>query len=345
MSGVAPVAGGGRIASADLLRGLAALSVAWYHFTNGGPLLEDGWLRASGSHGWLGVHAFFVISGCVIPLSMHRAGYALRQHAGTFVLKRLIRLEPPYLLAVLLCAVLGLLPALVPGFAGAPFALDSRQLALHVGYLNGLFEVPWLNPVFWSLAIEFQFYLCMSILYPLLVLRRRWLSIALLAGAALSALALDDPDLVFHYAPLFAFGVIAFWCCTERIGARVFFVLAVLVAAIAMPALGAATTAVGAASALVLAFARWPVPRGLAFLGAISYSLYLLHVPVGGRVVNLGARVAEGELGRVLVLAAALLTSLLAAWLFFRLIERPAQHWAARVRYRAAAERAAAVAA
>ena len=43
------------------LRGLAALSVAWFHFTNGGDLLQSGWLKASGAYGWLGVELFFVV--------------------------------------------------------------------------------------------------------------------------------------------------------------------------------------------------------------------------------------------------------------------------------------------
>jgi peptidoglycan/LPS O-acetylase OafA/YrhL len=323
----------GRVESADLLRGVAALSVAWFHFTNGGPLLEDGWLKGSGSHGWLGVHAFFVISGFVIPLSMQRAGYALRRHAGTFVLKRFIRLEPPYLLAVALCVVLGMLSAAAPAYAGRPFALDQAQLLLHVGYLNDLFGVPWLNPVFWSLAIEFQFYLSMALLYPLLAHRRRAVALAALAAASLSALVLRDGALVFLYAPLFAFGVLAFWLRSGQLGARAFLALALANAVVAVPALGPAAAMVGGAAALILAFAEWRVPRAFAFLGAISYSLYLLHVPIGGRVVNLGARVAEGDLARAAVLAAALAASLLAAWLFFRVVEHPARQWSSRLRY------------
>jgi peptidoglycan/LPS O-acetylase OafA/YrhL len=323
----------GRVASADFLRGVAALSVARFHFTNGGPLLEGGWLKDSGRHGWLGVHAFFVISGFVIPLSMHRAGYALRRHAGTFLLKRFVRLEPPYLLAVSLCVVLGALSAAAPGYAGQPFVLDRVQLLLHVGYLNAFFDVPWLNPVFWSLAIEFQFYLSMALLYPLLAQRRRAVALAALGAASLSALALRDEAFVFLYAPLFGFGVLAFWLRTGQLGSLAFLALAAANAIVAVPALGPAATAVGGATALMLAFAEWRVPRALSFLGAVSYSLYLLHVPIGGRVVNLGARAAEGDVARILVLAAALATSLLAAWLFFRLVERPAQRWSARLRY------------
>ena len=91
-----------RIEVVELLRGVAALSVAWFHFTNGGGLLKSGWLKASGSYDWLGVEAFFVISGFIIPYSMYRGGFRFPRHFGAFLLKRIIRLDPPYLIAAML---------------------------------------------------------------------------------------------------------------------------------------------------------------------------------------------------------------------------------------------------
>lgn len=38
----------GRIESVEVLRGLAALAVTWFHLTNG---YDYNWVRASGSHG------------------------------------------------------------------------------------------------------------------------------------------------------------------------------------------------------------------------------------------------------------------------------------------------------
>jgi peptidoglycan/LPS O-acetylase OafA/YrhL len=48
----------------DLLRGLAALLVCYFHFTTNnsyyGNYLPDGnWLKVSGKYGWLGVEMFF----------------------------------------------------------------------------------------------------------------------------------------------------------------------------------------------------------------------------------------------------------------------------------------------
>ena len=90
---------GRRVEILEPLRGLAALAVAWFHFTNATGLLPEGWLRASGRYGWLGVEVFFVISGFIIPYSLFNAGYRFPRHAGRFILKRIVRLDPPYIAA------------------------------------------------------------------------------------------------------------------------------------------------------------------------------------------------------------------------------------------------------
>lgn len=116
-----------RIEVVEALRGIAALAVAWFHFTNGGQLLPDGWLKDSGRYGWLGVEIFFVISGFIIPYSMLRGGFRFPRDVGVFVAKRLIRLEPPYLVAIAIVIVLGYLSALAPGFRGASPQVGGAQ--------------------------------------------------------------------------------------------------------------------------------------------------------------------------------------------------------------------------
>jgi len=127
----------GRIAIVDSLRGIAALAVAWYHFTNGGHLLTAGVLKSSGEFGWLGVEVFFVISGFIIPYSMFRSGYQLRSNGSTFILKRVIRLDPPYLLAIVMTIALAYASAAVPAFRGSEPAFTGLQILSHFGYLTG----------------------------------------------------------------------------------------------------------------------------------------------------------------------------------------------------------------
>src|ERR1035441_2897196 len=68
----------------------------WYHCTVGSGVIHDGWLYRSGKYGWLGVEIFFVISGFIIPYSLYKAGYRVSDFTR-FLLKRIARLDPPYL--------------------------------------------------------------------------------------------------------------------------------------------------------------------------------------------------------------------------------------------------------
>jgi peptidoglycan/LPS O-acetylase OafA/YrhL len=49
--------------------------------------------------------------------------------------------------------------------------------------------------------------------------------------------------------------------------------------------------------------------RVIAALGALSYSLHLVHVPIGGRVVNLGRRVIDAPFEALVGSTVALLVS------------------------------------
>ena len=92
---------------------------------------------------------------------------------------------------------------------------------------------------------------------------------------------------------------------------------------------GAASAIVGLATTMAILFLPKLDWKPLVWVGTVSYSLYLLHVPIGGRVLNVLERFSHFELVKILAVPAALATSLLAAWLFFLLIEKPS-HEAAR---------------
>lgn len=324
----------GRIEILEVLRGLAAFAVAWFHFTHGAHLVPEGsWLWWSGRDGWLGVEVFFVISGFVIPYAMHRGGYRLRRDAGTFVLKRVIRLDPPYLATIGVTIALGWLSSLAPGFRGTTPQVTMPQVLAHLGYVNVFLGYPWLNPVFWTLAIEFQFYLVAALLYPTLVHRDARVRAAALAAMCLTAFALPSPDLVFHYGAFFALGGLTFQRHVGLVRMRTYVAFGIPIVIAAALAMGPLPAVVGAAAALTIALVRARRIAPLAWLGTVSYSLYLLHVPIGGRVVNLGARFAHGVPGRIGVLVLAAAASLFAAWVMYMLVERPAQRIAGTMRY------------
>jgi len=317
----------------DALRGVASLGVCLGHLLIcNTAFFPDGALKSIGSLGHFGVEIFFVISGFVIPYSLHRVGYRIADWP-VFVAKRMLRLEPPYLCTIALVLLLLQAAARAPDYQGEPFHVSVTQIALHLGYINVFFGYPWLLSIFWTLAIEFQYYLLLGLLYPLLVHRKLGLRLAAIAAPAAVALLFPSQAFVFHYWFLFVLGFAAFYSRTELAGGRQFILLLAIAAVGAALTLGWAPAVVGVAAALIIRFAHWRHPF-LLFLGTISYSLYLVHLPIGGRIVNLGLRFVHSPLGRIGLLLSAAAGSILTAWLFYRLIERPAQRWSKALRYR-----------
>src|SRR3974390_3244319 len=165
-----------RIGVINALRAFAAIFVAWGHFVAG----QGKYLGLSGKYGYLGVHIFFVISGFVIPWSLYRSGYVLRDYPR-FLLKRNVRLYPPYLASIAV-TVLATNLIMVPMFHMPRLTVTAQSLLLHFAYLNDLTHVPWINVVYWTLAIEFQWYLLVGLMFPLLVTGSKPARFAGLAG-------------------------------------------------------------------------------------------------------------------------------------------------------------------
>lgn len=322
-----------RLAGIDVLRGIASLAVCWFHMTN--TYSENSLVRSSGQYGWLGVEVFFVLSGFIIPYAMHLGGYSFRHGWKTFIGKRILRIEPPYLLSVLLVFVLWHASSMAPGFKGSmPADFLSAQILLHLGYLNGIAGYPWLSPVYWTLAIEFQFYLLVSFIFGWIVHKN--LFIVLLADALLLGivLVLDSDVFVFKYLGLFMFGIAAFQYRIRLIKKEILVLLLVVSTLVAGLALGWLVAIVGLITSILVAFDLNLGQHKLAiWLGSISFSLYLVHVPVGGRVVNLGRRYVESQAGEAVLSLTALLVSLAAAYIFYLMIEKPSQGLAARLKY------------
>jgi peptidoglycan/LPS O-acetylase OafA/YrhL len=330
----APASGGAtRLHTIDALRGAAALAVAFFHTTNGNPSLMPGEaLQQLGSWGWLGVDVFFVISGFVIPFALERGGYHWGD-AGRFITKRVVRIDPPYFATIVLALLLGWISAQVPGFAGKPFHIDWTTLALHIGYLTDLAGRTWAVPAFWTLALEFQFYLAMALLFPFVRDERGWVRTLVIGGFALGSLALRERPYLPTWGAWFALGMLAHTVRAGRIGRAPFVGAAVACAAI----IGVSSTpvqgVVAGTTALVIAFVQLERPR-LALLGTLSYSLYLVHEPVGGRVVNFAVHYASrSALTNAAVVAVSLAISLAAAWVMYKLIEGPSQRMSSRIRY------------
>jgi peptidoglycan/LPS O-acetylase OafA/YrhL len=322
-----------RMPTLDCLRGIASFAVAWFHFTNGNPaFLPAGWLKASGTWGWLGVQMFFVISGFVIPYSLYKSRYSLKNFSR-FLVKRVSRLDPPYVAGIFLVVAMAYLSATSSSFRGARPHFTFSQLALHLGYLNSVAGKPWVNPVFWSLGVEFQYYLLIGCMFPLLVDRRLTVRMGALAALLMPGMFIPKDAFVFVHLPFFVLGILVFQRKIGLVPQQWFAALAILAAALAWVRSGPEAVSVGVITAAFIAWVNIG-NRILAGLGLISYSLYLVHVPIGGRVINLGTRFAHSLPSQCLVLAGAVAASIISSFLMYLAVERPSQRLSACITYR-----------
>jgi len=168
-----------RLRGIDALRGIAALGVVFYHAVEqGGKVLPQNFLqypiRAAqlvSSFGYISVFLFFVISGFCIHLQWAKAkaaGVEPEIRFGAFWKRRLRRLYPPYIIALLLFL---LLTASTAGINLTHFFF--YDIGMHLLMLHNLdpHTCYTINGVFWTLAIEEQLYL---MYFLLLFIRVRW---------------------------------------------------------------------------------------------------------------------------------------------------------------------------
>ncbi len=312
-----------RIEVIHYLRGLASLAVAWFHLTN---QWTDG-VRVSGSYGWLGVEVFFVISGFVIPYSISTTYETYSASAfASFISRRLVRIEMPYIMSIILVIVLGHLSALAPGFHGTTPNYTASQIASNIFYVAAWADQEWLQPVYWTLAYEFAFYLTIGLLFSVLFGKGRSLAYSLAAVILILAAIWGA---INYLVLLFVIGSALFRYERGR-ERRLIAIGTVIACAIAIAWVGSSVIAItGLTTATAIGFGRAArvngnVGRVLTYLGTISYSLYLVHVPIGGRIVNLAARFVHGQFEHLIVSGLALVITLAVAHVFYICVERPA---------------------
>jgi peptidoglycan/LPS O-acetylase OafA/YrhL len=306
------------------MRGVAASMVMLCHFTYANDNFRNGFPAFSllFCYGYLGVWMFFVISGFVIPHAMDTMHYRIGSGAWPFLLRRLIRLEPSYIVSVFLAFTIAYIAARTPGYHGEPFAPSLKDFLLQFLYLGPWFNVPWINAVAWTLAIEFQYYLLMLLAVPLLLARSHLLKTIFFAAVIASSLIISDDRALFVYLPCFGVGFAVFLFHSQRVSAFTLFALCILFVGLTGYSTGIPSAVIAAISAaLILLPLDQPFPL-LTSLGTISYSLYLVHTPVGDRAVNLVMRIHSSwiQLGGLIAGVSASVLAAIALWYF---VERP----------------------
>lgn len=320
-----------RTGALDGLRGLAALMVVLSHASAGGLYLLPG-LHLEGM-GKPGVFLFFVLSAYLLTRQALRWPRDARwgRHLAGYALRRVARILPLYLLV--------LLAAWALGGNGLGVPIDGTAVLRHLTLQEG-------RGIYWSIPVEFLYYLWIPPLALLLSTPLRWLAPLILVAVMLlfpGATAPANSDALRWYLPVLLCG--SFAACvklpasTAR-GSRwsADALLSALLIGSAPLLFGLPVDqwhreflAWGLLWSLVLLtaasrrFGLWQAlfeSRLLGLMGRCCFGLYLLHLPV----IAVARRL---PLPTTLQAWLVPVLALLLAWLAHRSIERPAMQWVA----------------
>jgi peptidoglycan/LPS O-acetylase OafA/YrhL len=350
-----------KLPAIDVLRGVAALGVAWFHsrvdlwvgfkaiHANPAAYSRLDWLFSflSLPASQLGgmVMLFFVLSGFCIHLPV--ASKNLSPNWSAYAVRRILRIYPAYFFALALCFVGTLI--FLKGFnsASGDVTMYASTAAMLQNWMYGGNQIGF-NPSLWSIPIEVEFYL----VYPLLLLlwRRQGFNSALLftllctliggamfyLGYGLSMVTFFKYALIWNsgawLAEAYANGKLPTWTYWHYI---------VMVATVVVTILAGLAGVnhfylhygwalfsfllllwVLGAGAHFFVESRWWMPP-LVFAGTVSYSLYLLHFPLFKLAGSAWFQIYGSKPESFLLPTLATVLVLPFAWIFYRLIELP----------------------
>lgn len=334
----------------DLYRGLAILSVAFFHYTARLPqnyLGYDG-LDWSFAQGWVGVHFFFMISGFCILMTLEKSKNTL-----DFIAKRFARIYPTFLICLMITyAFIVLYP--IPESTELPKASFKDFVGNFV--LGRDLGFRWVSGVYWSLLVELKYYLFIAILFsffkkPIL----SWLFFC-----AVGIVMYKMAGLFIEYSPkmtsvgqifelialrIFIVKEAAFFglgmcfyriykegCSIQIIGAVFcFFIFALLPNSAEFKTI---EIALFIAMIGLFSYFLWrpntQIPRPLLFIGAVSYPMYLIHEYFGYKMlIAMNAIIPSDNLN----IAITLIVMVIFAYLIHILIEFRFNQWAKDVVY------------
>ncbi len=326
-----------RLSALDSLRGLAALAVILYHFTDH----FSTYCSRAGAAPWFdfasgerGVDLFFMLSGFLIFMTLDRT-----KSTADFVFGRFSRLYPTFLVCALFTFVFARVMAL-------PWCwVSNRDAFVNLTMLPELLRAEPIDHVYWTLQCEILFYGLALLAWRFGLLKRplfalgawlacefvmHYLQAAAPEGSLQWKLACWSGTLFsFRYAHLFAVGMAIY--DVRRSGRWTVAHAGVVAAALylgctssALPYVSPHWIVIPLAAIFYATVAGW-LPflnnRALVWLGGISYPLYLIHEVPGTTAIHDMDRLGWNP---NLAVALAVAGSILLAWPVSRFIEYPA---------------------
>jgi peptidoglycan/LPS O-acetylase OafA/YrhL len=309
------------IHSITFLRAIASLGVCAVHLHYATPLfrMPAGKIISYGMHG---VSVFFVISGFVIPYSLWNSRYTTKNFFS-YILKRSLRIDPPYIATIFLCLIIGAI--------FNTFEFNFFKFLLHLFYLIPFTDHTWYQGVFWTLGIEFQFYVIIGLLFPFLLFRNANVVVLflLIIGATGYLLTFKNENaFIFKHIHFFCMGILVVLFKKQRISLLKLYLSLTLLAIYICLKISITTGLVGYLTSLSIIHLNFESTIS-DFLGKISYSLYLIHLQVGGIFIYFLKRFTLNPYMLFLVL---LMGCIIFSYLFYISVERPSINFSKKVK-------------
>lgn len=345
------VAIGTRNLRVDLLKLLCAQSIVLHHFSAYGPLSDALLLVAPGfsallfDYGRMAVQVFLVLGGFLAARSLDRAQLQQATPLIQVVARRYLRLIFPLLVALALITATAALtrPWLEDEFVPAPPGF--LQVLAHVLLLQDLLGMEALSVGVWYVAIDFQLYVLLALIFW-----GRWLAPwrlffveAVVMSLMLASLLHFNRDPQFdrwalYFIGAYGMGVVASWAQRSPHRAAILLGLCVVVTmALALEFRERLVLALVTALLLGTMSARLPatglakpqwVHRIAGLLGQSSYGLFLVHFAVLLLINVCFLKWNMQGLGAILsMMALGCLASSVLGVAFARYVEMPLSNW------------------
>lgn len=302
------------------MRAIAALMVLVFHFIthhNSGTdfLISNESVRNWSSFGAQGVEMFYIISGFVMMLSLSRKNYQWPDF-GRYIVKRALRILPLYWSTVFATiAISFVLWGVVP---------DFKTLCANLFFLAEAFkDTEWLNLVFGTLGIEVQFYLLLGILFPL-IRRNAVLKYSVFLAWLVAGYFTIDSYTVLSCAPYFIIGMLLYDLQKRFQWLDIALFVGILGALFSIRWYDDIAIIAVTVVLMVVIKPNW---KPLTWIGEFSYSIYLTHGIFGGWLLFFLTSENYGSMNSPWLILLATVFSLIGAYLFYRIVEKPSIRW------------------
>lgn len=338
-----------RLPLIDAFKAIASQLIVLHHLSIYGPLSETMHRMAPDVFGWLGsdariaVQVFLVIGGFLAANSLAPEGALMTARPLELIKKRYFKLVIPFITAILICLAASALARALMTDEAIPNRPTLWQFIAHAALLHGVFGFDSLSAGAWYIAIDFQLFALLLVLLwagritaPKLAARAAFAFIGISVCLSLFHFNRDADwdNWAVYFFGAYGIGALSFWCAKRKHGL-------VWLSAIALTVVAAliidfrSRILIALFTALMLGIGRrsgllenWPNNTLLAWLGKISYSVFLIHFPLILLSNAIFAHVEPTTSTSILCwIAGTWGISVVAGALFFFGVENRAKHW------------------